>query len=62
MENELPKPIEWSGEVPNCDFCSQPAPYDVPTSVGTWANLCELCLPIYGGRIDMGFMRRKPAS
>jgi hypothetical protein len=62
MSKELPKPIEWGGEIPNCDFCSQPAPYDVPTNLGPWANLCELCLPIYGGRISMGFRRFKPAS
>ena len=34
-------------QLPKCDFCHNPAYYDVPTSFGPWANLCRAC---YGDR------------
>ena len=37
-------------EFPKCDFCKAEGVYDAPTSHGAWANMCEKCLPIYGGR------------
>lgn len=52
-----PIPIKWVQALPKCDICSDPAAYDVPTNMGPWANLCERCLPVYGGHIQIGFRR-----
>jgi len=30
-------------ELPACDLCGKPAPYDVKTVMGPWGNLCESC-------------------
>lgn len=27
-------------ELPTCDLCGEPAPYDVKTTQGPWGNLC----------------------
>jgi len=28
-------------EIPNCDFCGNPAQYDAQTTLGPWAFMCE---------------------
>lgn len=34
---------EW----PPCDFCKEPAKYDVKTIHGPWAYVCQKCLGIH---------------
>lgn len=35
-------------ELPKCDFCGKPAPYDDKTTRGPWANMCRNCWKLYG--------------
>ena len=45
--------------LPNCDLCGQQAQYDAKTTMGPWANLCELCFAEYGpGRLGTGYGQR----
>ena len=38
-------------ELPECDFCGEPAPYDAPTTKrGRWANMCEKHYKLYGAK------------
>lgn len=30
-------------QLPKCNFCGTDAIWDVPTTLGTWANLCDSC-------------------
>jgi hypothetical protein len=33
--------VVLGAEIPQCNFCSEPGPYDFRTIVGPWANGCE---------------------
>ena len=38
-------------ELPDCDFCGEPAPFDDKTTKGPWANMCESHQKRYGFNI-----------
>lgn len=38
-------------ELPKCDFCGEPAPYDDKTTKGPWANMCQKHWKEYGFKI-----------
>jgi len=40
MTNPVPGEIVVVDHIPDCDFCSQPGPYDFKTSQGPWAHGC----------------------
>lgn len=59
--NGNPKKIDWPGDLPACDICGKPAPFDLPTSgSGRWANLCPDHGPEFGAQTSIGFERVKP--
>ena len=56
------KDIQWGENLPKCDFCAMDhleaeAPYDGPTQLGLWANMCHEHLLMYGAS-DTMTMRR----
>lgn len=48
------KIIEWTGKIPNCDFCGEVGPFDAKTKFGPWANMCKKCLESNGSRLSIG--------
>jgi hypothetical protein len=59
--NGNPKKIDWPADLPACDICGKPAPFDVPTAgSGRWANLCPDHAPEFGAQTGIGFERVKP--
>ena len=59
-----PKIIPWSSDMPPCALCQQvgvhkAGVYDVPTSLGPWADLCFKHMTEYGVNIGIGFKRMK---
>jgi hypothetical protein len=44
----MPKQIEWTEELPPCDFCAAPARFDGKTKAGPWANMCADDLTTFG--------------
>ncbi len=43
-------------QVPNCDFCGNPAEYDAQTKMGPWAYMCDSDYKTHStGRLGLGF-------
>lgn len=43
-------------QLPQCDFCGEPAQFDAKTSFGPWANMCQSDFQQHGvGQLGTGF-------
>lgn len=43
-------------EIPNCDFCGEPASYDARTKFGPWGFMCEDDFKTHStGKLGLGF-------
>jgi hypothetical protein len=53
-------PVPVAGEVvvvtdiPQCNFCEKPGPYDFKTDAGPWANACEQHWRMYRATPGLG--------
>ena len=61
------KTLKWE-TVPPCDLCKaqNDIVYDVPLKHGSWAHVCESCMKIHGGNVNIGSkivkIKPKPAK
>jgi len=50
----IPHQVIQVSSIPQCNFCDKPGPYDFKTSMGPWANACEMHWRSYRSSTTLG--------